>query len=47
MDDELDELELEQRSIASVDAAERHSKRGISAEREFAWPVSEAARKGN
>ena len=41
MDNELDELELEQRSIASVDAAERHTKR------EFAWPVSEAAREGN
>jgi hypothetical protein len=42
MNNEFDELELEQRSMASVYAAERHTKRstkrGISGEREFAWP---------
>jgi len=43
MNNEFDELELEQRSMASVYAAERHNqerhtKRGISGEREFAWP---------
>lgn len=42
MNNGFDELELEQRSMASVYAAERHTKRGtkrgISGEREFAWP---------